>query len=196
MTETYGLGGYDPTRPHDNRISRADDQSRAVTDYTVTPPRTRPYTSAENAAADARLERGARLDSIEARLARLEARLWPPAAPDAPASDAKTWAEWGGAWPAGTILADGGRVWRNVTTVPLTTPPSAFPGGPGPWTHLFVEHNPAPAGAAPWDPDATYAVDDLVADLGVTYRCLVAHGPERQGTWRPGPATPTVWAVV
>ena len=83
-----------------------------------------------------RAERGARLDSIEARLARIEARLWPPAAPDAPASD-----------------------------------------------------------AAPWDPDATYAVDDLVADLGVTYRCLVAHGPERLGTWRPGPATPTIWAV-
>ena len=83
-----------------------------------------------------------------------------------------------------------------MATVPLTTPPSEFPGGPGAWTRLFVEHNPQPTGAPQWDPDATYAVDDLVADLGVTYRCLVAHGPERLGTWRPGPAAATVWAVV
>ena len=33
----------------------------------------------------------------------------------------------------------------------------------------------------------------ISARNGRLYECLVAHGQERQGTWAPGPATPTVW---
>lgn len=84
MFETYGPGGYDPTRPRNNVLRWADDLTRLVTDYTVEPPAIRPYTPAENAAADARYGQAAQLDSIEARLARIEARLWPPAPPAAP----------------------------------------------------------------------------------------------------------------
>ena len=52
------------------------DESGAVTN-------TRPYTAGENAAADAAVTDAARLDSIEQRLVRIEAHLWPPVDPDA-----------------------------------------------------------------------------------------------------------------
>ena len=59
---------------------RRDDATRTVTTYDATGAvtNTRPYTAEENAAADAAMADAARLDSIEGRLARIEAHLWPP----------------------------------------------------------------------------------------------------------------------
>ena len=101
-------------------------------------------------------------------------------------------------WPAGTLLADDGKLWRNMAGVPLTTRPSEFPGNPGQWAHLFVEvkaepDEPAEPAAPVWDAKATYKVGDKVTHAGKRWECLLAHGPERQGTWAPGPATPTIW---
>ena len=67
-----------------------------------------------------------------------------PSPPDQPApaphpATVPTMADYAGIWPAGQLLSDGGKVWRNVTTVPLTTAPSGFPGQLSQWTHLFTE---------------------------------------------------------
>ena len=64
---------------------RGDDTARTVTTYDETGAvaSTRPYATDENAAADAAIAEAARLDSIEERLARIEAHLWPPVDPDA-----------------------------------------------------------------------------------------------------------------
>ena len=122
-------------------VERADDTTRAVTTYDETGAvtSTRPYTTEENAAADAAVADAARLDSIEARLARIEAHLWPAPPDPTTTTGVPTMTTYGGAWPAGGLLLDGGKVWRNVTTVPLTTAPSGFPGNPSQWTHLFSE---------------------------------------------------------
>ena len=85
-----------------------------------------------------------------------------------------------------------------MSGVPLTTPPSGFPGAASQWGHLFVVAldkpvtPPAPTVAA-WSATARYKVGDKCSRGGRVYECLVAHGAEYQGTWAPGPATPTVW---
>lgn len=114
----------------------SDDDSRTVTTYddAGTVISTRPYTAAENAEADAALADAARLDDLAARIARIEAHLWP--APDDPT--VADWAALGGIWPDQGLLREGGIIWRNVSGVPLTTPPSGFPGAAGQWEHLFV----------------------------------------------------------
>ena len=155
---------------------------------------------------NARAERDVRLDDHEARIAAIEAHLW-PADPDpepgAP-TDAPTWGELDppGWWRPGTLLTDAGTTWRNVSGSVLTTPPSGFPGDPGTWTHLFVEvtttdpePDPDPTHpdgyVGPWSATATYAVGDVVDRAGRYYRCLVAHGAEYAGTW--GPPNASVW---
>lgn len=125
--------------------ARGDDDARTVTTYDEAGAvlSVRDYTDTENRQADQqeadRAQDAALLDH-EARLARIEAHLWPPVDPDAdvPAT-VPTMADYAGIWPAGQLLSDGGKVWRNVTTVPLTTAPSGFPGQPSQWTHLFTE---------------------------------------------------------
>lgn len=147
----------------------------------------------------ARAQAAARLDGIEDRLARIEAKLWPPQPDTTPSTSVSTLAAYGGVWPAGALLLDGGKTWRNVSGVPLTTAPTSFPGDPDKWTHLFVlapaatQPPTAPAVAA-WSATATYAVGDKVTRGGITYRCLVAHGAAYAGTW--GPPLASVWAVV
>ena len=108
------------------------------------------------------------------------------------------WAALGGIWPNEGLLREDGIIWRNVSGVPLTTPPSGFPGQPEQWGHMFAvalapePEPPAPTVAA-WSATARYEVGDRCTRNGRLYECLVAHGQERQGTWAPGPATPTVW---
>ena len=60
----------------DTRTVTTYDESGAVVS-------TRPYTADENATADAAVASAASLVDIEARLARIEAKLWPPVDPDA-----------------------------------------------------------------------------------------------------------------
>ena len=183
-----------------------DDYTRTVTTYdeqgTVTG--TRPYTADENAAADEQAANAARLDDHETRLARIEAHLWPaPPEPSTP-TDAPTWGQLDepDRWPNGGLLLDtDGVVYRNTSGSILTTPPSLFPGGGVAWLgSLFVvelEPDPEPETpegyVGPWSAQASYTVGNVVDKDGKYWRCLLAHGPERQGTWAPGPATPTIW---
>lgn len=51
---TYGEGGFDPSKPHDNKLEQWDDDTRTYSDYTQAVTVTRPYTGAENAAAGQR----------------------------------------------------------------------------------------------------------------------------------------------
>lgn len=44
-----------------------------------------------------------------------------------------------------------------------------------------------------WNPDARYEVGDMVVHQDLVWKCLVAHGAEQQGMWRPGVAH-TVWS--
>ena len=146
----------------------------------------RPWTTEEIAD---RAEAAARLDSIEDRLARIEAHLW-PAPPDPTSTEGvPTMADYEGIWPAGGLLLDGGKVWRNVTTVPLTTAPSDFPGAPSQWTRLFVEHGasePEPSewpAWKPWDnqPASLYSQDAKVSHNGRRWVADVGNNH-----WEPG----------
>ena len=176
-----------------------NDTTRTVTTYdeagAVTS--TRPYTAEENAAADAAIADAARLASIEQRLARIEARLWPPADPDAdPPADVPTMADYNGVWPAGQLLSDGGKVWLNITMVPLTTPPSGFPGGGAAWVgHLFVEHaapepDPEP-GILAWAVGQTVKVGDKRTHNGRVWTAKLDH--TTHAGWAPNAATHAVW---
>lgn len=84
-------------------------------------------------------EDGGQLDEYEARLARIEQHLWPARTETGtdPETAAPSFTDYGGIWPAGGLLADGGQTWRNITNVPLTSAPSQFPGNPRQWSHLF-----------------------------------------------------------
>ena len=183
-----------------------DDTTRTYTDHRTG--ESRPYTTEENASADQRAEQEARLDDHEARLRRIEAAVFPaepdPTTPDDPT--VPTWDDLGGVWPNQGLLRDGDKVYRNVSGVPLTTPPSAFPGPSNQWGHLFVEVTAAdpdpdpepdpewPQWRGEWSADATYTLGDHVIRDGVVYRCLSAHGPEYQGTW--GPPAAGAWELV
>lgn len=153
----------------------------------------RAWTPAEQAD---RAEQAARFDSIEERLARIEAHLWPPVDPDAEVpANVPTMADYNGVWPAGQLLSDGGKVWRSVTSVPLTTAPSGFPGQPAQWAHLFVEH----AGAEPepepgilaWAVGQQVEVGDQRTHGGRVWTAKLAH-TTHEG-WAPSAATHAVW---
>lgn len=173
-----------------------DDATRTVT---YADGSTRPCTDAENAEADRQQAQAAMLDSLEERVARIEAHLWPPdAEPPADTSSVQTWP--GVLYPGQTYREADGRIVRNITSVPLTTPMSGMPGGGVAWigqlwevlTGAPVEPDP-PAGVPEWSATAEYKPGDLVTRGGVTYRCLVAHGAAYAGTW--GPPTVGVWVV-
>lgn len=181
-----------------------DDEARVVKNHTTG--HTRPYNEQENAAANDRFLHEVTLGNLEERIRRIEEHLWPPVqvdpeTPPPPTEEVPTFEELGGIWPNGALLTEGGKVWHNVSGVPLTAPPSAFPGEPTQWTHLFVEvaggggTDPEPGHpegyVGEWDAEATYKVGDVVQHAGRYYRCKVAHGPEYQGTWAPPQAS--VW---
>lgn len=179
-------------------VEEWDDTTRTHTDYTTDPPTVRDYTQAENDAADQRLTNEARLDDHEQRIAALETAVFPPDPDPTPGEpiDAPTWDDLGGLWPHGTLLADGGKVWRNIAGVPLTTPPTGFPGDPAQWTHLFIEVTTEPdpepdPERPPWSPDSVaYQVGDEVTDSGRAYRCAQPH--TSQPGWNPA-AVPALW---
>lgn len=192
MNETYRDGKL---------VVRADDTTRTVTEWDDKGVATsRPYTPAENTTADLALTAAATLTDLATRVARIEAHLWPPApdpGPGDPPTTGATWDELGGVWPNGALLADSGRVWRNVSGVPLTTPPSKFPGDPGRWAHLFVavdtptDPGPDPNKPTPWSVGQAVAPGDVRSHGGHLWKALVAH-TTHEG-WAPGPASFAVW---
>lgn len=170
-------------------VERDDPTARAVTTWDGKgTPTTRPYTPQQNAAADQAVAADALLTDLQARVERIEAHLWPPAPPTPPGETptAPTWAVYGGVWPAGGLLADGGTVWRNVSGVPLTTPPSGFPQPATQWGHLFTaEVTAPPAGPQPWKQPGgaqdAYPKDALVTHKGATWKATVGNN-----VWEPG----------
>ena len=171
-------------------VARADDTTRTVTEWDDKGVATsRPYTPAESTTADLALTAAATLTDLATRVARIEAHLWPPApdpGPGDPPTTGATWDELGGVWPNGAMLADGGRAWRNTSGVPLTTPPSKFPGDPGRWAHLFVAVTTTePTGPPPWKQPTgahdAYPLGAVVAHKGWTWRSTIA-----ANTWEPG----------
>ena len=157
-------------------------------------------TPEERAAIDAaHAAQAARFDSIEERLARIEAHLWPPVDPDAevPAT-VPTMADYAGVWPAGQLLSDGGKVWRNATSVPLTTAPSGFPGGGVAWIgKLFVEHgaptepDPEPDEVIAWAVGQSVTVGDKRTHAGRLWSAKIAHTTHRG--FEPSQFTHAVW---
>lgn len=166
-------------------VEEWDDQTRTYTDYTTDPPTTRPYTPEENAAADQRAVEDAVVDDLQRRVEILEAAVFgsPEVPTDPEDPSVKTWAQWGGIVPPGQLLLDvDGNVYRNVAGVPLTTPPSGMPGGPGPWGHLWALVLDGEDPGDPGDPDApawaagvSYQVGDVVQYNGRLYECKQAH---------------------
>lgn len=114
--------------------------------------------------------------------------------------------EWGDlatahVWPAGALLSDGGKIWRNITTVPLTTPPSGFPGAPSEWGHLFVEvetgaePEPEPEpGILAWAIGQTVASGDKRTHDGRLWLAKLAHITHIG--WAPSASTYAVWADI
>lgn len=170
-----------------------DDTTRTVTAYDETGKvtSTRPYTADENAAADRTVADAATLTDVLARLARIEAHLWPSQPDPTSTESVPTMADYGGIWPADGLLLDGGKVWRNVTTVPLTTAPSGFHGTTSQWDRLFVEvvmavPEPEPSewpAWKPWDnqPASLYAKDAKVSHNGRRWIADVGNNH-----WEPG----------
>lgn len=158
-------------------VQEWDDTIRIFTNHATG--ESRAYSPEENAAADAAIADAATLTDLAARVARIEAHLWPtPPDPDTPDDPSVT--DWTGIWPDGGLIREGGVVWRNVSGVPLTTPPSGFPGSPSQWGHLFVvalaaEPDPEPIDAPNWTAGTTYKTGDVVTYDGALYEVLQAH---------------------
>ena len=105
-------------------------------------------------------------------------------------------ADYNGVWPAGRLLSDGGKVWRNATTVPLTTPFSGFPGAPSQWTHLFVEVTVTPEpepepGVLAWAVGQTVTVGDKRTHNGRVWTAKLSH--TTHAGWPPSAAPHAVW---
>ena len=164
-----------------------DDEMRTVTTTgTDGHTTTRPYTATENAAADRILAENARLEDLTARVARIEAHLW-PAPPDPTVDDAPTVEAFDTVWSAGGLIRDGGTIWRNVAGVPLTTPPSGFPGSPSQWVHLFVDITPkaTPPAIPAWVQPAG-AHDAYAEDAKVTHKGRIWTSTAASNVWEPG----------
>ena len=100
-------------------------------------------------------------------------------------------------WPDQTLLADDGKIWRNVSGVPLTTRPSEFPGDPKAWARLFEEVRTDPdQPAEPNEPGIPewvqplpgihfgYSLDDMVLYDGKIWKSTVAG--KQTNMWKPG----------
>ena len=137
--------------------------------------------------ASAPAEAEALATAVSTALGRTDGSLWT----DRPVTGAHD------VWPPAVICQHPeGEYWRAGR--PESHPPGTigapwtrvYPDGDG-WTETPPAEPEAPA-SAPWDKGATYTAGDTCTKDGRIWECLIPHGPERQGTWAPGPATPTI----
>lgn len=176
----------DTARPADTATATSDRSVQLVDGIPTVVWTVRDWTSEE---LTTQAEQDARLDDLTARVARIEAHLWP--APDDPTNpDDATVGEFTGVWPDGGLIREDGTIWRNVSGVPLTTPPSGFPGAPSAWERLFVAviSEPTEPTVAAWvqplgSHDA-YSFGAQVTFNGHLWKSNVAG--ERTNTWKPG----------
>lgn len=152
------------------------------------------------------IEAEARFVAIEDRLAALEAHAWPAQPDPTDTTGVPTWAELGGIAPAGALVRDGGKVWRNVSGVPLVHPPSGFPG----WTEADLAHlwalvidaqpdpeqpeEPEQPSTIPWAVGQDVKAGDLRTHDGNTWRAKLDH--VTHAGWAPSAATHAVWELV
>lgn len=168
-----------------------DDQARTVTTYDETGAviTGRPYTAAEDAAADAAVVAEAEHAAYEARQAVDRAILDATAALMADAhTDGEAWVQPVGAHnavPLDVTVTDGGKTWRSKH------PANVWPPSPSsPWWEEVTD-NPGPQ---PWALGAYYFMDTRVTFGGQTWRCLHEH--LAQAGWEPGaPGMYAVWSV-
>ena len=154
--QTYGIGGYDPAKPHNNMLSQWDDTTRTHTDYTTTPPTVRPYTAAENAAADAdaaaeaeRIEKEARMQAADAIVIATLALM------DAAHVDGEAWVQPTGAhdaYPLGSTVTHNGKTWESLTPANVWVPGvsgwrEVVASGPAAWVQPTGAHDAYPLGA-------------------------------------------------
>lgn len=99
------------------------------------------------------------------------------------------------AYAVGEMVVFAGQVWKSVIDANVHSP-SDYPAG---WTLVIDDDTPVEEPEPPvepsvqeWSPTATYKIGDVVQLDGIKYECLVPHGAEYQGTWKPGVAH-SVW---
>ena len=166
-----------------------DDTARTVTTYdeagAVTS--TRPYTEAENAAADEAAATRAEAEQQQARYETHEAIL------DATASlmtgahtDGQPWAQPTGAHdavPLGITVTNGGKTWRSKHHANVWPPSPSSP-----WWEEVTNGDPGPQ---PWALGTYYKPPTKVTFAGKTYECTFEH--LAQPGWEPN--NPTMHAV-
>jgi hypothetical protein len=137
---------------------------------------TRPYTTAENAAADQEAAQNAQLTDLDARVAALAAYVFGQVPPP---STATPWVD-GTPIPPGGLVSFGGSTYKNISGAWLVASPSVYPNG---WS---LQGAPVTA----WAVGVAYKVGDHVTYQGSTYQCLTAH--TSQAAWDPADA-PSLW---
>jgi len=137
---------------------RRDDTARTVTTYGPTGQvtSTRPYTTAENAAADARAAASAAQDAARARDELADAVLDATAALMEDAhTDGAAWVQPAGAhnaYPLGVTVTYGGKAWVNLTPANVWQPGvsgwrEVVAEGPAAWVQPLGAHDAYPLGA-------------------------------------------------
>ena len=175
-----------------------DDAARTVTTYddkgAVTS--TRPYTTPENTAADARDAASAAQDAARARAELADAVLDATAAlmEDAHA-DGETWTAPTGAhnaFPKGATVTHAGKTWLSLIPANVWQPgDAADPQSYRWWQEVITDPGP---GTPAWDGNGhAYEVGDIVTYLGLTYQVLLAH--TSQPGWTPN-VVPSLYKAV
>jgi hypothetical protein len=179
-------------------VARYDDTARTVTTYGPTGQvtNTRPYTPAENAAADAHAAASAAQDAARARDELADAVLDATAALMEDAhTDGAAWVQPTGAHNAyalGATVTHNGKTWENLTPANVwqsgnTADPQSYRW----WREVVADPGP---GTQPWDGNGrAYKVGDLVTYQGLTYEVLQAH--TSQPGWTPT-IVPALYKVV
>jgi hypothetical protein len=159
---------------------RWDDTARVYTAWDAQGVQTtsRPYTAAENAAADAAIARAAVVTGLEERVTALEKYVFGATPPPTTPPAVTVWPV-----PPNGLIKVGADTWKNVSGAWLTVGPDVYPLG---WAKQGVQ-------AAAWVAGKAYKTGDQVTYAGKTYMCLQAH--TSQAGWEPG-AAPSLWQLI